>query len=413
MLAEAVRAEIGVNGGFLESAMTHGCTSCTHLKRYRSDLVAEGAGFGEAQDVAGMEGVNESIDNAPSLDDTSFNPPPQQDAPLPGEPRGYVRLAVMDGKTIPHQKCALDQCEGPLVNYKNGRFCEAHLNLQNVCGIVPCGLPVRSPGELTCSTESHIQWYREYTSRFARLSFPGVRRVIRRQQEHSGGNEQHGPTLEVTLPALGDTPGNQVVHTFKAKSTYCLQTVQWACGYPVGWGKCYRSESSPQGLNRIWANFPTFKPSFIAYDDACNLLRHIITQNPNDPLPSTLIWAKAFIQRPEICDAITFCEHEYIKHRATDILCRLWCNPAPKNGSQPDLVLVEEDSNGVQHETRAFNTETAEQLNSWLSGFESQLRHYDFYVHVLLMIYAERVDRRIEKKGLHLDEEFWAEATGE
>ncbi|KAK6996147.1 hypothetical protein R3P38DRAFT_2655422 [Favolaschia claudopus] len=407
LLAEAVRREIGVNGGFLESAMAHGCTNCTHLKRYRSDLAAEGANFGDAQGVAGVEADGGSNANAPDVGENPFDPPAQQDAPPAGQPRGYVRLAVMDGKNIPHQKCALDQCERPLVNYKNGRFCEVHLNLQNVCGIVPCGLPVRSPGALTCATESHIQWHRDYSSRFARLSFPGVRRVIRRQQEHSGSSEQHGPTLEVALPPLGDTPGNQVVHTFKAKSTYCLQTVQWACGYPVGWGKCYRSESSSQVLgilNRIWANFPNFKPSFVAYDDACNLLRHIITQNPNDP------W---ILTTKFIVDA-----WHYINHRATDILCRLWCNPAPKNGSQPDLVLVEEDSNGIQHETRAFNTETAEQLNSWLSGFESQLRHmsdvnYDFYVHVLLMIYAERVDKHVAGKALQLTAEFWAEATGE
>ncbi|KAK7041012.1 hypothetical protein R3P38DRAFT_3179515 [Favolaschia claudopus] len=59
-LAEAVRAEIGVNGGILESAMTHGCTNCTHLKRYRSDLAAAGANFGQAQGVAGLE--NEEIE---------------------------------------------------------------------------------------------------------------------------------------------------------------------------------------------------------------------------------------------------------------------------------------------------------------------------------------------------------------
>ncbi|KAK7002137.1 hypothetical protein R3P38DRAFT_3326656 [Favolaschia claudopus] len=407
-LAEAVRAEIGVNGGILESAMTHGCTNCTHLKRYRSDLAAAGANFGQAQGVAGLE--NEEIEmDPPPAGEANFIPPPQQDSPPPGEPRGYVRLAVMDGKnhSSSGKKCALDQCEEPLVNYKNGRFCEGHLNLQNVCGIVPCGLPVRSPGALTCSTEPHIQWHREYNSRFARLSFPGVRRVIRRQQGHRNTGGNHGPTLEVSLPPLGDTPGNEVVHTFKAGSTYCLQTVQWACGYPVGWGKCYRSESSPQVLgilNRFWANSPTFKPSFIAYDDACNLLRHLITQNSDDP------W---IVTTKFIVDA-----WHYIHHRSTDILCRLWCNPAPRDGSQPDLILVEEDSDGVQHETRAFDTETAEQLNSWLNGFESQLRHmsdvnYDFFVHVLLMIYAERVDKHVASKDLHLTEEFWAEAIGD
>jgi hypothetical protein len=93
------------------------------------------------------------------------------------------------------------------------------------------------------------------------------------------------------------------------------------------------------------------------------------------------------------------------------------CNPAPTNGSQPDLILVEEDANGTKHQTRVFNTETAEQLNSWLNGFESQLRqmsdvNYDFFIHVLMMIYAERVKKQVDTKDLGLSDEFWAEATG-
>ncbi|KAJ6450131.1 hypothetical protein C8R47DRAFT_1204725 [Mycena vitilis] len=401
LLAAAVRATLGANGGVLDAAMKHGCTDCTHLKRYRSDLIAEGAILGGDQDVAGMEPNAEAADanNEPVL-----VPPPQQDSPPPGQPRGYVRMAVMDGKTISHQKCALDECQGPLLNYKDGRFCQAHLDLRDVCGIIPCGLPVRHPGALTCATESHIQWHRQYANRFSRLTFPGVRRVIRRQQESANN---HGPTLHVTLPALGETPGDQVVHTFKAKYTYCLQTVQLACGFPVGWGKCYRSESSSQVLgilNLIWADYPNFRPSFVAYDDACDLLRHIVAQNATDSwITTTKFIVNAW---------------HYIGHRASDILCRLWCNPAPVNGSQPDLIIPEEDGNGVVHQTRAFNTETAEQLNSWLNGFEAQLRqmsdvNYDFFVHVLMMIYAEKVTERVIKKDLGLSDDFWAKATGE
>ncbi|KAJ6526507.1 hypothetical protein DFH09DRAFT_1187705 [Mycena vulgaris] len=302
----------------------------------------------------------------------------------------------MDGKNIPHRKCALDMCEGPLVNYKDGRFCATHINLRDVCGIIPCGRPVLHPGALTCDTP-----------RFSRLSFPGLRRVIRRQQGHDDDNPVAGPTLRVELAELGDTPGDQVVHTFKAKSTYCLQTVQWSCGFPIGWGKFYRSESSPQVLailDTIWQDYPEAKPSFIAYDDACSLLRHIVTQDATSPW----IFTTKFI-----VDA-----WHYIGHRATDILCRFWCNPAPVNGSQPDLIVVKEDANGTRHQTRAFNTETAEQLNSWLNGFESQLRqmsdvNYDFYIHVLMMIYGERVQKRVDSQGLGLSDEFWAEATGD
>ncbi|KAJ7919941.1 hypothetical protein B0H13DRAFT_1605817, partial [Mycena leptocephala] len=84
----------------------------------------------------------------------------------------------------------------------------------------------------------------------------------------------------------------------------------------------------------------------------------------------------------------------------------------------PDLIIVQEDGNGARHQTRAFNTETAEQLNSWLNGFESQLRqmsdvNYDFFIHVVMMIYAERVEQRVQKKDLGLTEAFWAEATGD
>ncbi|KAJ6613065.1 hypothetical protein B0H10DRAFT_1806149 [Mycena sp. CBHHK59/15] len=412
LLAKSVRELVGINGGVIPAGMKHGCTECTHVKRYQSDLLDEGAVLGNDVDVAGVTADMNDENNAGNI--AAGDPgipilqPQQQNAPPMGTPRGYVRMAVMDGKTIKHRKCALDECVRPLVNYKNGRFCDVHINLQDICGIIPCGLPVRHAGALTCATQSHIDWQRQYANRFSRLSFPGVRRVIRRQQELGEANHQlHGPTLQVQLAALGDTPGGEVVHTFKAKTIYCLQTVQWACGAPVGWGKCYRSESSPQVLgilNSIWADYPDLRPGFIAYDDACSLLRHIVTQNATDSWVSTTKF---------IVDA-----WHYIGHRATDILCRLWCNPAPVNGAQPDLVLVEEDENGEQHQTRAFNTEAAEQLNSWLTGFEPQLRqmsevNYDFFIHILMMIYGENVADKVARKGMDLSDEFWVQAIGE
>ncbi|KAJ7873631.1 hypothetical protein B0H14DRAFT_3083488 [Mycena olivaceomarginata] len=376
-LTEAVRATIGENGGVLATAMTHGCVDCTHIKRYCSDLVNEGILLGtDLEDVAGMA-ASATDDNAPELaaDDVvdQLGLPQQQAAPQAGTPRRYIRLAVMDGKTIQHRKCALHLCEGPLVNYKNGRFCQVHLDLADLCGIIPCGRPVHQPGQ-------------QYNNRFSRLSSPGVQRVIRRQQM-AADNGGIIPALRVELGPLGDTPGDQVVHTFRAKSIY-------SCGFPIGWGKCYRSESPRQVLailDRIWLDHPQSKPSFVAYNDACSLLRHIITQDPHSAWLRTTKF---------VVDA-----WHYIGHRATYILCRLWCNPAPTNGSQPDLILVEEDANGTKHQTRAFNTETAEQLNSWLNGFESQLRqmsdvNYDFFIH------------QVDTKDLGLSDEFWAEATG-
>ncbi|KAJ6529563.1 hypothetical protein DFH09DRAFT_934714 [Mycena vulgaris] len=403
-LAEAVRDKIGKDGGVIVSALKHGCTDCTHVKRFRSDLVQEGAILGgDATAVAGLD----AIPADPEANEGQILPDilPQQEAPPDGSPRGHARLGVMDGKTIDHKKCSLDDCRGPLVNYKDGRFCEEHINLLDICGIIPCGRPVRQPGALTCDDLSHVNWHKQYEARFHRLSFPGVQRVIRRQNAQADG-ATHGPSLQVQLQALGDTPGEKVVHTFKAKSTYCLQTIQWACGVPIGWGKCYRSESTPQVLsflNKIWDDDPQSRPSFVVYDKACDLLRHIVTQDPND------LWIKT---TKFVVDA-----WHYIGHQATDVLCRTRCNPAPTDGSQPDLVLAQVDDNGAVHQTRAFNTETAEQFNSWLDGFESQLQqmtdvNFDFYVHVLMLIYGEMIEKKVVAGGRELTEEFWDKVNG-
>ncbi|KAJ7851327.1 hypothetical protein B0H13DRAFT_1905254 [Mycena leptocephala] len=85
--------------------MTHGCVGCTHLKRYRSDLIAEGAIFGGDQDVAGEEKEDAAEINADGNDVQIpvVQSPPQQNTPLPEQPPGYLRMAVMDGKTITHR----------------------------------------------------------------------------------------------------------------------------------------------------------------------------------------------------------------------------------------------------------------------------------------------------------------------
>ena len=58
------------------------------------------------------------------------------------------------------------------------------------------------------------------------------------------------------------------------------------------------------------------------------------------------------------------------------------------------------------------HTETAEQFNAWLNGFESQLQqmtatNFDFFIHVLLLLYKEIVEEQIISKGRELNEEFW------
>ena len=47
--------------------------------------------------------------------------------------------------------------------------------------------------------------------------------------------------------------------------------------------------------------------------------------------------------------------YHYNNHRATDALCAKYCNPAPSDGSAPNLVQF--DKNGVLQLQRAFNTQ--------------------------------------------------------
>ncbi|KAJ6464300.1 hypothetical protein C8R47DRAFT_1237731 [Mycena vitilis] len=408
-LAEAVREAVGEDGGVVPGAMEHGCTRCTHLKRYSTDLVAELDGTALDENENGVVDAPEALAQANVAANVPGEnlPPalathPKQQERVPGSARGYARMAVMDGKALPHRICAVSICEGALVNYKDGRFCMDHLEMRSICGIIPCGRPVHSDGAVTCDSESHKAWHQKYQNRFGRLNFPGVQRVMRRQADQAAANApQNGPSFHAELPELNGIAGENVVHTFRARSIHCLQTVQWSCGCPIGWGKCYRSESSSQVLkiiNRIWEDYPDSRPSFLAYDDTCNLLRHIVTQDPNS------LWIKS---TKLIIDA-----WHYIGHQAADVLCRVWCNPAPTNGSQPDLISISVDDNGRTHTTRAFNTETAEQLNAWLNGYEAQLRqmsnvNYDFSVHVLMLLYKELVKRRVEKQTEGLDEQFW------
>ena len=109
--------------------------------------------------------------------------------------------------------------------------------------------------------------------------------------------------------------------------------------------------------------------------------------------------------------------YHYINHCTTDYLCRTWCNPAPLNGSQPNLIDVAYDKHGNPHYKHAFNTQVScyiftkkytyidvqacEQLNAWIGGFQSILNrmtigNFDWFLHTMLFLHTERV---IGKQG--------------
>jgi hypothetical protein len=56
-----------------------------------------------------------------------------------------------------------------------------------------------------------------------------------------------------------------------------------------------------------------------------------------------------------IVDAFHYCNH-----RAKDLVCHIYCNPAPLDGSAPNLVIEAEDKNGEKYLKWAFNTQASE-----------------------------------------------------
>jgi len=91
--------------------------------------------------------------------------------------------------------------------------------------------------------------------------------------------------------------------------------------------------------------YPTseLQPNYICIDKACRILRTAISNG------SWNTWKQT--------SRFVVDSYHYINHRTSDYLCRKWCNPAPLNGSAPNLVIVSDDANGNLHYKRAFNTQ--------------------------------------------------------
>jgi len=126
---------------------------------------------------------------------------------------------------------------------------------------------------------------------------------------------------------------------------YCVETLCAPCGAVHAWTLFDKSESPTQILEFLDAVYPTpdVRPDYICIDKGCKVLHTAIVNG------SWNVWKET---TQFIVDS-----YHYINHRTNDYLCRKWCNPAPLNGSAPNLVVVEHDVNGNAHYKCAFNTQ--------------------------------------------------------
>jgi hypothetical protein len=178
---------------------------------------------------------------------------------------------------------------------------------------------------------------------------------------------------------------------FTPKRFYCVETICSPCGVVIAWAKFDRAESPTNILQFLADVYPTAesRPDYICIDKACQVLRTAVANGS---------WEEWKQTSRIICDVF-----HYENHRKEDYMCRKWCNPAPLNGSAPNLVIVETDKDGNRYYKRAFNTQACEQLNAWLGGFEPVLRrmtidNFNWFLHTMLVYHTKQVITQISCK---------------
>ena len=197
-------------------------------------------------------------------------------------------------------------------------------------------------------------------------------------------------------PATDTEP--QRKHYFAPACFYCIETICAPCGVVIAWAKFAKAESPTNILQFLESVYPTqiSRPDYVCIDKACAVLRTSIANGS---------WDSWKLTTQFIVDS-----YHYINHRTSDYLCRKWCNPAPLNGSAPNLVIVDYDRNNQPYYKRAFNTQACEQLNSWLGGYESILKrmtvgNFNWFLHAMLFYHTTFVLQRKAEKEKTEDED--------
>lgn len=237
--------------------------------------------------------------------------------------------------------CAFEAC---CEDARNGVFCEIHEILhENKCYMRNCNQQCVHNSK---ACDHHQNQWHQHVVRFGRQSILGVRRLLRHTEEERHEwlpaiNRQQQPHDEVAAP------NQQRNNYFNAARFYCVETICAPCGVVIAWTKFDKSESPTKILNWLDQVYPTadLRPNYVCIDKACLVLRTALSSMQD-------FWASWKLTTRFIVDS-----YHYINHRTQDYLCRTWCNPAPLDGSAPNLVIVETDKYGTKHYKRAFNSQ--------------------------------------------------------
>ncbi|KAF8868121.1 hypothetical protein CPB84DRAFT_1697369 [Gymnopilus junonius] len=299
-------------------------------------------------------------------------------------------MIILDGIVMGPTHCSFDGCTDDLKNARGGALCANHeIAYGTHCQVRDC---IRTKIAGTHACQNHQAAWRKYRLEHSSSALAGIRICLQRPDEHlpwQNNNVQPRPPRRAHDSDDDDEPPPRT-QFFGPSKFYCVETICAPCGVVIAWTKFDRSESPTKILQFITDVYPesATHPAYICIDKACKVLRTAITHDR---------WQNLLDSSRFIVDS-----YHYINHRVTDYLCRKWCNPAPLDGSAPNLVKTAIDKDGNQHLTRAFNTQACEQLNAWLGGFESILKwmkpaNFDWFMHVMLLYHTMQVIRKQER----------------
>ena len=379
---------LGENG-IIRAADQHECDECTQPYKSAADIFPGGdpagiVGVDQNRTLPGVtRAVNEQV--AQSSNQVEHHLADKSDMDVDHAP---VKMVVLDGIVMGPQHCAHDNCTSDLANARGGSFCAFHENQWGArCRMCNCDNQKVS-GTQAC--QYHAEDWDKHIKNHSRHTFHGARRQFQRP----GENLPWQPAAHVNLqPHDESTPERHRKNYFTPSRFYCVETLCAPCGTIIAWAKFAKAESPTNILDFLETVYPTeeSRPAYICIDKACLVLRTAISNGSWNE-----IWKKT---TRFIVDS-----YHYINHRSTDYLCRKWCNPAPQDGSAPNLVIVSTDDHGQSYLKRAFNTQACEQLNAWLGGFESILKrmapsNFDWFSHTMLFYHTRHVLERQNQRN--------------
>ena len=346
---------LGENG-LIRAADKHTCQECTQPYKKAADIItgddpAALVGIDENRNVPVLVGENAHLaaQAGEQARENALCAASNTDQEMAdNDPTGsYTTMAVVDGIVISAQHCAYDDCISELANSRGGSFCAYHDHLHGArCRVRDCDVQ-KIAGTQAC--EGHQEQWKKHVHQHQRQKVAGARRMLQRQNESLPWQ----PTIQINHQPH-DEPTVEIPRDnyFTPNRFYCVETICAPCGAVIAWAKFTRSESPTNILNFLESVYQTeeSRPDYICIDKGCQVLRTAIVNGSWDR-----VWKKT---TRFIVDS-----YHYINHHTTDYLCRKWCNPAPLNGSAPNLVVVDIDGQGHQYYKRAFNTQVLNLLH--------------------------------------------------